>query len=151
MAQLELRVLVVEEVRGGVEVDDRSLGVGLQTDLRQADAHVPGKGRQRLADVGCARVLVRVYVGMLVGDAIEQPVGLGVVRVGAGVVGVDARQIVLGHELVLGRGELERRDRDLVVAAVVGADALLQGLLRRAERRRARDRECRRKRKQHNA
>ena len=127
------------------------LRVGLQFDLGQAAAHVPGKRGERLADIGRARVVVRVYVGKLVGDAIEQPVGFGVVRVGAGVVGIDARQIVLGHELVLGGRVLERRDRDLVVAAVVGADALLQGLLRRAERRRARDRECRRKRKQNNA
>ena len=52
----------------------------------------------------------------------------------AGVVGVDARQIELGEELVefraLGGRFLERRNGDLVVAGLVGAEALLERCLR---------------------
>ena len=53
----------------------------------------------------------------------------------AGVVGVDARQIELGEELVelraLGGRLLERGNGDLVVAGLVGAEALLERRLRR--------------------
>ena len=124
LGNLELGVPVVEEVRRVSEIGERELGVRLQSDVGQPDADVAGNGRERLADVGSAGILFRIGVDMLIGNAVKQPVGLGVVSVRAGVVGVDPRQIVLRYELALGRGELERRNCDLVVAAVVGADTL---------------------------
>ena len=88
--------------------------------------------RHRLGDVGRALVVVGIDVGVLLGDLQIELVGLGVVGVRAVVVGVDARQVVGREEQMRVGRVLERRNGDLVVAAVEGADALVERILRRA-------------------
>ncbi len=133
LGQLELCVLVVEEDRRVVEIVRRALGIGLKADLGQAAAHVARQRRQRLRHERCTPVVVGIDVGVVVGDLLVEHVRLGVVGMRALIVGIDARQIELGEEVVLRSRHLERGNRHLVVAARIGADALLQSLFRRAE------------------
>ncbi len=132
LGELELGVLVAEELRRFAQILHGDLRVRLEVHLRQAVEQIAGDARHGLGDVRRALVVVRIDVGVLLGDLQIELVGLGVVGARAVVVGVDARQVVGREEQMLLGRVLERRNGNLVVAAVEGADALVERVLRRS-------------------
>ena len=108
----------------------------IRTHANSLDAalEVVGQRGERLGHEWGAPAILRIGVGILGRQLLEQLVGLGVVGQRTRIVGVDARQIELGEEPVELRSRLrrllERGDGNLVVAGFVGAEALLERRLR---------------------
>ena len=132
LGELELGVLVAEELRRFAQILHGDLRVRLEVHLGQAVEQIAGDARHGLGNVRRALVIVGIDVGVLLGDLQIELVGLGVVGARAVVVGVDARQVVgRKKQMLIGR-VLERRNGNLVIAAVEGADALVERVLRRS-------------------
>jgi len=132
--EFELRVLVVEGQRRALQRAVGGFDIGVETRFRQAGAQIAGDGRQRFGGNRRLLFIVGIDVLQVVRELIEDAIGFRVVGIRAFVVGVDARQIELaGRRPAFGR-RLQRRQRQFVIAAVIGGDALPQRIVGRAER-----------------